>query len=167
MDLPDISQQHNISVVNHTMVPIEDRQVVTAGAEFYCPGGGSQFLGDDGRSERSMLGNLLFAAVPISFLFHTQTNNSCNANSIISFISREQRCRTSAVLKRLDQIEQQLAHGTEPIARQRKKSRRTDGSGVDTDAMQSMVVGLENQLIFHLHEREKLRAELAKLEGRF
>ena len=40
-----------------------------------------------------------------------------------------------------------------------------DAKEVDRDAIQIMLVGLENLLVFHLQEREKLREELARLNS--
>jgi len=71
----------------------------------------------------------------------------------------------SELLKRLEQVEQQTREEMEMIARQRKMLAELDAKEVDTDAIQIMLVGLENLLTFHLQEREKLRAELARLDG--
>ena len=71
----------------------------------------------------------------------------------------------SELLKRLEQMEQQMSEEMEMIARQRKMLAELDAKEVDTDAIQIMLVGLENLLAFHLQEREKLRAELARLDG--
>jgi hypothetical protein len=71
----------------------------------------------------------------------------------------------SELLKRLEQMEQQMSEEMEMIARQRKMLAKLDAKEVDTDAIQIMLVGLENLLAFHLQEREKLRAELARLDG--
>jgi|EndMetStandDraft_9_1072997.scaffolds.fasta_scaffold649927_1 hypothetical protein len=69
------------------------------------------------------------------------------------------------LLKLLEQVEQQIAHDMELIARQRKVLAELDRKEVDNDALQIMLVGLENLLVAHLQEREKLRAMLAELEG--
>jgi hypothetical protein len=104
-------------------------------------------------------------------LFHIQTIGSCNAWGITSFISKELECPASTVmertelLKRLEHVEQQVSNETEMIARQRKILAELDAQEVDTDALQILLVGLENLLVFHLQEREKLRAELARLTG--
>ena len=71
----------------------------------------------------------------------------------------------SELLKRLEQMEQQMSEEMEMIARQRKMLAKLDAKEVDTGAIQIMLVGLENLLAFHLQEREKLRAELARLDG--
>ena len=71
----------------------------------------------------------------------------------------------SELLKQLELVEQQLSNEMEMIARQRKMLAELDAKEVDTDAIQIMLVGLENLLAFHLQEREKLRAELARLDG--
>ena len=68
------------------------------------------------------------------------------------------------LLKLLNQAEQQIAQDTELIGRQRKMLADLDGKGVDNGSLQIMLNGLENMLIVHLEQREKLRAELAKLE---
>ena len=69
------------------------------------------------------------------------------------------------LLELLEQVEQQVAHDLELITRQRKVLAELDRQEVDNDALQIMLVGLENLLVAHLQEREKLRAMLAKLEG--
>jgi uncharacterized protein (UPF0335 family) len=68
------------------------------------------------------------------------------------------------LLKRLEQVERQIAQDTELIASQRKVLADLSGKGVDNDAIQIMLVGLENLLVVHLQEREKLRGEIAKLD---
>jgi hypothetical protein len=50
------------------------------------------------------------------------------------------------------------------IARQRKILAELD-EGVDIDAIKIMLVEMENLLDINLQEREKLRAELARLDG--
>lgn len=70
------------------------------------------------------------------------------------------------LLKRLEQLDLQIVQDLELIARQRKMLATLDAKDVDTDAIQIMLVGLEDLLVFHLHERERLRAELAKLDSR-
>ena len=69
------------------------------------------------------------------------------------------------LLKRLEQLEQQIAHDMELIARQQKLLADLDRKEVDSDVIQIMLVGLENLLAVHLQERERLRADLAKLAG--
>jgi hypothetical protein len=71
----------------------------------------------------------------------------------------------SKLLEQLAEVEQQVSRDMEIIARQQKILAELDGKGVDTDAIQIMVTGLEDLLIFHLQEREKLRDELARLNG--
>jgi hypothetical protein len=71
----------------------------------------------------------------------------------------------SELLKRLAQVEQQVSNETEMIARQRKMLAELHANEVDTDAIQIMLASLENLLVLHLQEREKLRAALAKLDG--
>jgi hypothetical protein len=67
------------------------------------------------------------------------------------------------LLKRLEQLDQQVWHATEQVARQRKVLTDLDKKGVDTNESQLLLSRLENLLIYHLQEREKLRAELADL----
>jgi hypothetical protein len=71
----------------------------------------------------------------------------------------------SELLKRLEQVEQQVWHCTEQIARQRTVLADLEAEGVDRDAAQILLVRQENWLVLHLQEREKLRAELAGLNG--
>ena len=68
------------------------------------------------------------------------------------------------LLKQLAEVERQVLDDTELIERQRKILDELDGKGVDTDALQVMLTGLEQLLIFHLQQRESLRTELATLE---
>jgi hypothetical protein len=78
----------------------------------------------------------------------------------------EQTMERMELLTRLQQVEHQIAHDTELIARQRKMLVDLGGKGVDNDAIQIMLVGLENVLLVHLQERERLRAEIARQEGK-
>jgi len=71
----------------------------------------------------------------------------------------------SELLKRLEQVEEQVWHDMDLIARQRKILAELDGKGVDIDAIKIMLVEMENLLDINLQEREKLRAELARLDG--
>jgi hypothetical protein len=83
---------------------------------------------------------------------------------------KEWECRTSLamekseLLKRLEQVEEQVWHDMDLIARQRKILAELD-EGVDIDAIKIMLVEMENLLDINLQEREKLRAELARLDG--
>ena len=70
----------------------------------------------------------------------------------------------SELLKRLEQVEEQVWHDMDLIARQRKILAELD-EGVDIDAIKIMLVEMENLLDINLQEREKLRAELARLDG--
>src|SRR4051812_4452519 len=80
-------------------------------------------------------------------------------------------CCESAVMERIEllqllaHVEQQISDDMELIARQRRMLAALDGKSVDNTSLQIMLGSLENLLVFHLQEREKLRAELAKLEG--
>ena len=69
------------------------------------------------------------------------------------------------LLKLLEQVEGQIAHDMELIARQRKVLTELHATEVDSHAIQIMLAGLENLLIVHLQEREKLQAKVAKLGG--
>jgi len=69
------------------------------------------------------------------------------------------------LLERLERVERQIAHDTELIASQRKVLADLSGKGVDNDAIQIMLAGLENLLVVHLQEREKLRAQIAELDS--
>jgi hypothetical protein len=67
------------------------------------------------------------------------------------------------LLKRLERLELQVRDVTQEVSRQR--SAQLDAVGMDTNEPQLLVSRLENLLIIYLQEREKLRAEIAKLEG--
>jgi hypothetical protein len=69
------------------------------------------------------------------------------------------------LLKRLEQLELQVWHVSEELARNRKVISQLDAAGMDTNDVQLLVSRLENLLIVYLQDREKLRAEAAKLEG--
>jgi len=69
------------------------------------------------------------------------------------------------LLKRLEQLDLHIVQDLELIARQRKILTTLQAKDVDIDAIQIMLVNLEKLLVFHLQEREKLRADLAKLDG--
>jgi hypothetical protein len=69
------------------------------------------------------------------------------------------------LLKRLEQLELQVWHVSEELARNRKIISQLDAAGMDTNDVQLLVSRLENLLIVYLQDREKLRAEVAKLEG--
>jgi hypothetical protein len=60
---------------------------------------------------------------------------------------------------------QSIAGGTELITRQRKLRAALDAKEVDKDAIQILLVGLESLLMLRLQERERLRADLASLDG--
>jgi hypothetical protein len=62
-------------------------------------------------------------------------------------------------------VEQRIAHDMELIAWQRKVLADLDAKEVDNEAIQIMLVGLENLLVVHLQEREKLRTDLANMDG--
>ena len=89
-----------------------------------------------------------------------------NTQSIISFISKELECCVSSamerteLLKRLEQVEHQVRQVTELIARQRRILAELNKVLVDTDDPQILLQRYENLLVFHLQERERLRAEL-------
>jgi hypothetical protein len=66
--------------------------------------------------------------------------------------------------KRLQQLELQVWDVTEEVGRQRKVIIQLDAAGMDTNEPQLLLSRLENLMIFYLQEREKLRAELVKLD---
>jgi hypothetical protein len=69
------------------------------------------------------------------------------------------------LVKRLEQLDLQVWDITEEVAHQRKVITQLDAAGMDTNDAQLLVSRLENLLIIYLQEREKLRAEVAKLDG--
>jgi hypothetical protein len=69
------------------------------------------------------------------------------------------------LVRRIAEVEQRISDDMELIARQRRTLAALAGNGVDNDAIQIMLVGLENLLVVHLQEREKLRTQLAELDG--
>ena len=69
------------------------------------------------------------------------------------------------LLKKLKQLDLQVWDITEQVGRQRKVIAQLDAAGMDTNDAQLWVSRLENLLIIYLQEREKLRAELAKIDG--
>jgi hypothetical protein len=75
----------------------------------------------------------------------------------------EQTMEKTELLRRLEEVEQQLSNETEMITRQRKMLAEIDAREADTDAIKIMLDSLENLLVLHLQQREKLRAELVKL----
>jgi hypothetical protein len=68
------------------------------------------------------------------------------------------------LLKRLEEVEHQIAHDIDLITRDRNILAES-GKAVDADAIRIMLAGLENLLVVHLQERAKLQAELAQLAG--
>jgi hypothetical protein len=66
--------------------------------------------------------------------------------------------------KRLQKLELQVWDVTEEVNRQRKVIIQLDAAGMDTTEPQLLLSRLENLMIFYLQEREKLRAELVKLD---
>ena len=69
------------------------------------------------------------------------------------------------LLKRLEQLNLQVWDVTEEVARHRKVISKLDAAGMDNSDVQLLLSRLENLLIVYLQERDRLRAELAKLEG--
>jgi hypothetical protein len=89
-----------------------------------------------------------------------------NAHSVASFIKKAMRVRVmerDQLSSRLDQLEQQVSETLELITRHRNILADLDRKEVDAETIQIMVSQLEIQLVFQLQEREKLRAELARL----
>jgi hypothetical protein len=68
------------------------------------------------------------------------------------------------LLKRLEQLELQVWDVTEEVARHQKVITQLDAAGMDTSEAQLLLSRLENLLIIYLQEREKMRAEIAKLD---
>jgi hypothetical protein len=68
------------------------------------------------------------------------------------------------LIKRLEQLDLQVWDLSEQLARQRKVIGQLDEAGMDTNEAQLLVSRLENMLIRYLQEREKMRAEVAKLD---
>jgi hypothetical protein len=54
---------------------------------------------------------------------------------------------------------------TKEVERHRKIITQLDAAGMDNSDAQLLLSRLENALIVYLNEREKLRAEVAKIEG--
>jgi hypothetical protein len=69
------------------------------------------------------------------------------------------------LLKRLERLELQVWDVTEEVARHQKVITQLDAAGMDTSETQLLLSRLENLLIIYLQEREKMRAEAAKLDG--
>jgi hypothetical protein len=69
------------------------------------------------------------------------------------------------LVKRLQQLNLQVWDLTEEVARQRRVITQLDAVGMDNSEAQLLVSRLEKLLIIYLQEQEKLRAEVAKLDG--
>jgi hypothetical protein len=65
--------------------------------------------------------------------------------------------------KRLEQLEQQVSQTLKLITRHRDILADFGKKEVDAETIQIMLSQLEIQLVFQLQERERLRAELARL----
>jgi hypothetical protein len=65
--------------------------------------------------------------------------------------------------KRLEQVEQEVSQTLELITRHRNILADFGRKEVDAETIQIMLAQLEFQMVFQLQEREKLRAELARL----
>jgi hypothetical protein len=66
--------------------------------------------------------------------------------------------------KRLDEVEQKVSQTLELITRQRNILAELGRKETDGETILIMLSQLENQLVLHLQERERLRAELARLD---
>ena len=69
------------------------------------------------------------------------------------------------LVKRLEQLKLQVWDVTQQVANQRSVVAQLQAAGMDTNAPQLLISRLENLLIQYLQDQEKLRAELAKLDG--
>jgi hypothetical protein len=67
--------------------------------------------------------------------------------------------------KRLEQLDLQVWDITEEVERHRKIITRLDAVGMDNSDAQLLLSRLKNALVVYLNEREKLRADIEKLEG--
>ena len=67
--------------------------------------------------------------------------------------------------KQLKQLELQVWDVTEQVNRQRQAISQLEAAGMDTNDAQLLLSRFENLLIVYLQKRERLRDELAKLEG--
>jgi hypothetical protein len=72
---------------------------------------------------------------------------------------------TAELSKRLERVEQEAAKTLELITHHRNILADSGRKEVDAETIQIMLSQLEIQLVFQLQEREKLRAELAQLNG--
>src|SRR5262245_49109455 len=70
------------------------------------------------------------------------------------------------LLRRLEQVEQEVSQTLELITRHRNILAEFGGKEVDGETIEIMLTQLEHQLVFQFRERERLRAELAQLNGR-
>lgn len=68
------------------------------------------------------------------------------------------------LLKRLEEIEQQLWKEMELVTRQREMLTNLAAKGIEIEPAKMLLGRLEHSLLFSLQEREKLRAQLAKPE---
>jgi len=69
------------------------------------------------------------------------------------------------LLRRLEQVEQEVSQTLELITRHRNILAEFGGKEVDGETIEIMLTQLEHQLVFQFRERERLRAELAQLNG--
>ena len=67
--------------------------------------------------------------------------------------------------KQLKQLELQVWDVTEQVNRQRQAISQLEAAGMDTNDAQLLLSRFENLLIVYLQKRERLREELAKLDG--
>jgi hypothetical protein len=70
------------------------------------------------------------------------------------------------LLKRLEQVEQQLGQEMEQVTRQRELITDLAAKGVEIEPAKLLLGRLENLLIFHLQERQNLRVQLDRMTRR-
>ena len=71
----------------------------------------------------------------------------------------------TGLVKKLEQVEQQLRQEMEQVTRQRELLTDLAAKGVETEPARMLLGRLESLLILRLQEREKLRVELTSLTG--
>jgi hypothetical protein len=69
------------------------------------------------------------------------------------------------LVKRLAQLDLQVWDVTQQVTRQRDAITQLNAVGMDTNDAQLLLSRMENLLIHYLQMREKLRADLTKLDG--
>jgi hypothetical protein len=69
------------------------------------------------------------------------------------------------LLRRLEQVEQEVSVTLELIRQHQNILAEFARTEVDGETMQILLTQLEERLVFQLQERERLRAEVARLNG--